>query len=287
MLAYVDGELVPEAQAAVSIFDSGFNFADGVFEGIRVYGGRVFRLEEHLSRLVASARVFEIEIPLDRDALRGEILRWLRANDVGDAFHFRPIVTRGRRFPPRLDPRFAPGPSTVVFVGGPVTAGRRDGIGAAVAELRRIAPSALDPHAKSLNYGNNILARLEAHRRGVDDLLMLDDRGYLAEATAANVFLVYDGALLTPTTYSCLEGITRSAVLELARAHGVTCEEADIEPEMVADAEEIFLTGTGVEILPVIELDGIPVGDGGTGELTTQLQADYEELIRSEAIAID
>lgn len=286
MLAYVNGSLVEQEQAAVPVLDSGFNFADGVFEGIRVYAGRVFRLGLHLERLYASARAFEIEIGLEPEELAGEILRWLRANGVEDGFHFRPIVTRGDRFPPRLDPRFATGRANLVFVGGPISPAATAGLRVAIGTLRQSSPDAVDPHVKSLNYGNSILGRLEAYRRGVDDLLMLDDRGHLAEATAANLFLVRDGALLTPTTYACLDGVTRRAVIALAGERGLHVEEAALEPAVIASTDEVFLTGTGSELVPVVAVDGRPVGAGAAGPVTTVLRTAYGELVRSEGVPI-
>src|SRR4051794_37650763 len=145
MLAYVNGELLPEHEATVSVFDAGLNFADGVFEGIRVYGGKVFRLRQHLDRLYASAATFELEIGLEIEGLQAEILRWLSANRVVDDFHFRPIVTRGRRFPPRMDPRFSDGKATLIFVGGPVSAAP-PGVKVVTSPIHRPAPSALPAH---------------------------------------------------------------------------------------------------------------------------------------------
>jgi branched-chain amino acid aminotransferase len=287
VFVYLNGELVPEAEAAVSVYDSGLNFADGVFEGIRVYAGRVFRLERHLERLFASARAFEIEIGMSADELAREILRWLRANGVRDGYHFRPIVTRGDRIPPRLDPRFCTGGPRVLFVGGPAASASLGGVRAVLSGVRRTAPDALDPRVKSLSYGNHLLARLDALRRGADDALMLDDRGHLCEATAANVFVVRDGRLATPTTRACLSGITRQAVLELAGELGLATEEVDLAPEAVSGSDEIFLTGTGAEVTPVVALDGRPVGDGAAGPLTRRLAAAYGALVRSEGVPID
>ncbi len=284
MLAYVNGELVPEEKAVVSVFDAGLNFADGVFEGIRVYGGKVFRLAEHLDRLYASAAAFELDPGLAKQDLESEILRWLAANRVTNDFHFRPIVTRGRRFPPRMDPRFSSGDATVIIVGGPVS---KPGTGARIvtSPIRRPAPSVLPPHVKTLSYGPALLARLDAIRRGADEAIMLDELGLVAEASVANVFAVSDGALLTPVPRACLDGITRRAIIALGRAAGLQVLEVGLTPEALAGAEEIFLTGTSAEVTPVLELDVVAL-PGAPGPLTRRLAADYAELTRSEGTTI-
>jgi branched-chain amino acid aminotransferase len=283
-LAYVNGELVAEEQATVSVFDAGLNFADGVFEGVRVYDGRVFRLDEHLERLYASAATFELNIGLERDQLAAEILRWLTANGVTSDFHFRPIVTRGKRFPPRMDPRFSKDESTVIIVGGPVSPAGA-GMRVVVSPVRRPAPAALPAHVKSLSYGPALLARLDAIRRGVDEAIMLDELGLVAEASVANLFVVAGGALLTPQPRACLDGITRRAVMALGREAGLNVVEVGLTPEALADAEEVFLTGTSAEVTPVLELDGRRLGDGA-GPVTRELRAAYAELTRSEGTPI-
>jgi branched-chain amino acid aminotransferase len=284
VLAYVNGELVPEDKATVSIFDAGLNFADGVFEGIRVYGGKVFRLGEHLDRLYASAATFEIDPGLSRDDLEAEILRWLSANRVSDDFHFRPIVTRGRRFPPRMDPRFSSGDATVIIVGGPVSH-PGTGMHVVTSPIRRPAPSVLPAHVKTLSYGPALLARLDAIRRGADEAIMLDELGLVAEASVANVFAVVDGALLTPVPRACLDGITRRAIIELGRAAGFHVLEVGLTPEALAGADEIFLTGTSAQVTAVLELDGVEL-PGAPGPVTRRLADDYGELTRTEGTAI-
>jgi len=283
-LAYVNGELMPEEQATVSVFDAGLNFADGVFEGVRVYGGKVFRLDEHLDRLYASAATFELNIGMEKDEFASEILRWLTANGVKDDFHFRPIVTRGKRFPPRMDPRFSKDASTVIIVGGPVSPAGA-GMRVVVSPVERPAPAALPAHVKSLSYGPALLARLDAIRKGVDEAIMLDELGLVAEASVANVFAVTDGALLTPQPRACLDGITRRAVMALGRDAGMTVVEVGLTPEALASADEVFLTGTSAEVTPVLELDGRGLGDGA-GPVTGKLRAAYAELPRSEGTPI-
>jgi branched-chain amino acid aminotransferase len=277
LLAYVNGDLVPEEEATVSVFNAGLNFADGVFEGIRVYGGKVFKLDEHIDRLYASAATFEIDIGLTKNEFKAEILRWLSANDVDSDFHFRPIVTRADRFPPRMDPRFSDGPAVIVIIGGPVAPAGK-GMKVVTSPIRRPAPSALPAHVKSLSYGPALLARLDAVRRGADESILLDELGLVAEASVANVFTVTAGALLTPKPRACLDGITRRAVIELARDAGYTAVEVGLTPEALAEADEVFLTGTSAEVTPVLELDGRRVSGGEAGPVTRELSVAYGRL---------
>jgi branched-chain amino acid aminotransferase len=285
LLAYVNGVLVPEDEATISVFNAGFNFADGVFEGIRVYGGRVFRLDQHLDRLAASAAAFELDLGMSVGALRGEVLRWLAANGVDSDFHFRPIVTRADRHPPRMDPRFSSGDPTVVIVGGAVSQPPA-GVAAVLSSVRRPAPSVLPAHVKSLSYGPALLARLDAIRRGADEAIMLDELGLVAEASVANLFAVARGVLLTPVPRACLDGITRRAIIDLSRERGYRALEVELTPEALASADEIFLTGTSAEVTPVLTLDGRPVADGEAGPITRELAAAYRDLVYSEGTAI-
>jgi branched-chain amino acid aminotransferase len=285
VLAYVNGDLLPEQEATVSVFNAGLNFADGVFEGIRVYDGKVFKLSEHIERLYASAATFEIEIGLTEEELSAEILRWLSANEVTSDFHFRPIVTRADRFPPRMDPRFSEGSTVIVIIGGPVSPAG-NGMKVVTSPIRRPAPSALPAHVKSLSYGPALLARLDAIKRGADEAILLDELGLVAEASVANVFAVSGGALLTPKPRACLDGITRRAVMDLARGAGYTAVEVGMTPELLAEADEIFLTGTSAEITPVLELDGQPVSGGEAGPMTRDLAEAYRGLTRSEGVPI-
>ncbi len=283
---YVNGCLVAQDEAVVSVFDSGLGFGDGVFEGLRVYNGRVFRLEAHLARLYQSAAVFEIDIGFAPDQFAAEILGWLSENNVRSDFHFRPIVTRGTRFPPRSDPRLIIEGPTILFVGGPIEPTSMDGIRAIISSIRRTAPDALDPHVKSLSFANNLLPRLEARRYGADDAVVLDAAGFVAEGSTANIFVVRDGELLTPFPRACLAGVTRAAVIELAREAGLPVAERDIPPTEVIGADEVLLTGTGAEITPIIEINGHRIGDGGPGPVTLELARRYAALVASDGTEI-
>jgi branched-chain amino acid aminotransferase len=281
LLIYVNGTLMPSREAAVPVWDSGFNFADGVFEGVRVYAGRVFKLDEHVRRLYESARAFQIDVGMTREQFAGAVLEWLRANRIRDDFHFRPIVTRGNRFPPRMDPRFVEGPATIVFVGGAIRPAGLDGIRLAVSSVRRPGADMLDPRIKSLNYGNNLLARLDARRRGADDAVLLDREGFVAESSGANIFVVRDGELLTPWPKACLEGITRRTLLQLAGDHGIPAGQRDLSVGDLLCADEVFLAGTGTEVTPVTEVDGRTIGDGRAGPVTRRLASWYADAVRS------
>jgi branched-chain amino acid aminotransferase len=283
---YVNGTLIPAREATVPVWDSGLNFADGVFEGVRVYARRVFKLHEHVARLYRSARAFQIDVGMAEAQFADAVLGWLAANRVRDDFHFRPIVTRGNRYPPRMDPRFVEGGATILFVGGSMASAGLEGMRVIVSSLRRTGADVLDPRIKSLNYGNNLLARLEARRRGVDDAIMLDREGFVAEASGANVFVVRDGQLLTPWPKACLEGITRRTLMELATAEGVPASERDITATEVVKADEVFLAGTGTEVAPVTEVEGIIIGSGQIGPVTRMLASRYAELVRSTGAPI-
>jgi branched-chain amino acid aminotransferase len=283
---YLNGRLVAQDEAVVSVFDSGLGFGDGVFEGLRVYNGRVFRLEAHIARLYQSAAVFDIDIGLPPDRFAAEILDWLSKNHVRGDFHFRPIVTRGTRFPPRSDPRLVTGGPTILFIGGTIQATSMDGIRVIISSIRRTAPDALDPHVKSLSFANNLLPRLEARRYGADDAVVLDAAGFVAEGSTANIFVVRHGELLTPFPRACLAGVTRAAVIELAREAGLSVAEGYISPAELIGADEVLLTGTGAEITPVVEVNGHTIGKGGAGPVTRELARQYATLVSSEGTAI-
>jgi branched-chain amino acid aminotransferase len=286
LLVYINGEFVPESQATISVFDSAFNFGDAVFEGMRVYDGLVFALDEHIKRLYESAKAVAIDIPLTQAEMRVAILDWLRRNNIKDGFHFRPIVTRGDRHPPRTSTKFITSLPNIVFIGGPIDPPEGNGLRLVTASIRRIPPQALDSKIKSGNFLNNILAKIEAFRQGADDALMYDTQGYLAEASAANVFLMRRDVLLTPLPKSCLEGITRGAVMRLAEEQGIPVRERDITPVEVYTADEVFLSGTAAEITPVVEVDARTIGAGEPGPITRDLSARFSEFVRQEGVPI-
>jgi len=265
--------------ATISAFDSGFHYADGCFESIRVYNRRVFRFDDHLDRLYAGVKILRLPLVLGRSELVEAIVRWLKANEVIDGFHFKIMVTRGPRRPPRLDFRFAPGPATVVMTGNDLHGPARGTLRLASVATRRPAADALDPRLKTMSWGANVQARLEANDHGADDALMLDANGFTAASCAANVFAVRQGRLLTPYPRACLRGITRQTVIELAADLGLPAAEADLSTADLKAADEVFLTGTSSELIPVGSIDGCQIGEGdGPGPWMARLLAAYREL---------
>jgi branched-chain amino acid aminotransferase len=280
MLIYVDGKLVPKEDAKVSVFDHGFLYGDGVFEGIRVYDGNVYRLKEHLDRLYESAKSIALEVPLSHKELTQATLDTIAANGMRDAY-IRLVVSRG---PGDLgiDPGKCKKASLIIIVGSISMYPEelyRTGISIVTSSVPRVPPQCLDPRIKSLNYLNNILAKIEARWSGVPEVLMLNHMGNVAECTADNIFVVKRGALATPDLMqSALGGVTRGTVLELAREAGIPTREGVLGMHDLFNADECFLTGTGAEIMPVISVDGRVVGDGKPGKMTRDLLDRYREL---------
>jgi len=279
---YVNGRITSKAEAMISVYDHGYLYGDGVFEGIRVYDGRVFKLEEHLDRLYSSARQIMLSIPLDREAMREAILHTVRATGLREAY-IRPVISRG---PGDLgiDPRKCPAPTVIIIVDAiqlyPREAYER-GLRMITATVRRPAPDALNGRIKSLNYLNNILARIEANQAGVDEALMLTADGYVCECSADNLFVVAGGQVWTPAPHlGLLQGVTRDVVLELARDLGIPAAERVFTLYDVYAAEECFLTGTGAELGPVVEIDGRQIGTGLPGPVTARLVAAFRDLAR-------
>lgn len=279
---YVNGRITSREDATVSVYDHGYLYGDGVFEGIRVYGGRVFKLDEHLDRLYDSARHILLDIPLSRQEMRDAIIATVRHSGLQDAY-IRPVVSRG---PGDLgiDPKKCAEATVVIIVDGirlyPEEAYER-GLRMVTATVRRPAPDALNGRIKSLNYLNNILARIEANQAGVEEALMLTPEGYVCECSADNIFMVRNGRVWTPATHlGLLQGVTRDVVLGLAQELGIGAEERIFTLHDVYAANECFLTGTGAEVAPVVEVDGRQIGDGRPGPITHRLSAAFRDLAR-------
>ncbi len=288
LLVYLDGELVPEDEAKVSVFDHGVLYGDGVFEGIRAYSGRVFRLEQHLERLYDSARAIMLEVPLTPAELGEAVLATCRANDLHDAY-IRLVVTRGKG-DLGLDPRGCAQP-TVFIIAASIALYPEEyydkGLELITCTTRRISPDALDPGIKSLNYLNNIIAKIETVRAGVPEGIMLSADGYVAECTGDNIFLVRDDHVVTPpTSVGNLKGITRQVAMELLAEMGVGAREELFHLLEVYSAEEIFLTGTAAEIIPVVCVDSRTIGEGTPGALTQKLRQAFHELTGREGMPI-
>lgn len=288
VVTYVNGRFVPKEEASVSVFDHGFLYGDGVFEGIRAYNGRVFRLDEHLDRLYESAQAIMLEIPLGKAELREAILETLRRNGLRDAY-IRPVVSRGKG-DLGLDPRKCAAPTVIIIADAiqlyPPEAYAR-GLRTITATVRKTRPDMLNPRVKSLNYLNNILARLEANRAGADEAIMLSADGYVCECSADNIFIVRDGAVWTPPPFlGILQGVTRDAVLGLARDLAFPTAERVFTLHDIYTAEECFLTGTGAEVGPVVEVDGRRIADGRPGPVTVRLVAAFRDLVRQSGTPI-
>ncbi len=287
LLVNVNGVLRHRDEPHVSAFDSAVQGGDAVWEGLRVYDGRVFRLTEHLARLRRSARALAFaEIPAD-DAITAEIARTLIANSMRDGVHIRLTLTRGVKITSGMDPRLnTAGPTLIVLAEHKPPVYDSAGIRLATASVRRPSPDVLDPTIHHNNLINSILAKIEANAAGVDDALLLDGRGFVAETNATHVFAVVSGSLLTPTTRACPEGITRSVVLELADRYGVPHQVTDLSLARLYAADEVFVTGTMGELTPVLEVDGRSVGDGAPGRLTARFTGWFRELTAAEGTRV-
>ncbi|MCJ2554812.1 MAG: branched-chain-amino-acid transaminase [Candidatus Thermoplasmatota archaeon] len=288
LLAYVNGEFLPESDAKVSVFDHGLLYGDGIFEGIRAYNGRVFRLDDHLRRLYDSAKAIHLEIPHPVDEMRDLILELCRRNEIEDGY-IRPVVTRGKG-DLGLDPRKVKGGPTVVIIARPfeVLYGDKyeEGLTLITSTYRRVPSQSVSPNIKSLNYLNQILARVEANIHDADEALLLDLQGYVSEASADNFFVVRDEVLTTPPTASILQGVTRQTVLEIADELGYEARERFFTLYDVYGADEAFITGTAAEIAPVVRVDDRVIGDGKPGRITKQITARYRDLVRSTGTPI-
>ena len=287
-LVYVDGRFYPKDEARVSVFDHGFLYGDGVFEGIRAYGGRVFRLGEHLRRLYDSAKAIMLDIPLDSAQLEGVVLEACRRNGLRDGY-VRLVVSRGKG-DLGLDPRKCPRP-TIVCIADTIALYPPElydqGMRVMTVATRRNGVESLNPRIKSLNYLNNILAKVEANQAGYAEVLMLNEQGLVVECTGDNIFIVRGRRLLTPPAWvGILEGITRGAVMEVAAAAGLEVREEVFTRLDVWTADECFLTGTAAEAIPVVECDGRAIGTGRPGPVTADLIRRFRALCGSEGVEI-
>ncbi len=275
---WVGDRLWPRAEARVSVFDSSVQGGDAVWEGLRVYDGRVFRLADHLERLLDSARALRFEPLPDPAAVRRALFATLEANGMRDGAHVRLTLTRGPKSTSGMSPRFnRKGTCLIVLAEWKPPVYDPAGIRLITSSIRRNPPQCLDSRIHHNNLLNNILAKLEADAAGVDDAVMLDLRGFVAETNATNIFLVKYGELATPIADGCLPGITRKVVLEIAREAEIPTREARITPAELWTADEVFTTGTMGELSPVLEIDGRRIGDGGAGPLTRRLRELFRE----------
>ncbi len=286
MKIYLDGQYVEKADARISVFDHGLLYGDGVFEGIRLYDGCVFRLEEHLERLEFSAKAILLKLPLSRREMADVVCETCRRNGLTDGY-IRLIVTRGVGNL-GLSPVGCERP-TVIVIADTIALYPAEyyekGLDIVTVPTRRINPAAINPAVKSLNYLNNVLARIEASQHGAPEAIMLNDQGFVAECTGDNIFMLRKGRLYTPDT-SCgaLKGITRDAVFDIARDLDVPLVEANLTRYDFWTAEECFLTGTAAEVVPVVRIDGREVGDGHPGPVTQRFIENFRERVRREGV---
>ena len=280
LLVNINGTLVHRDDAGVSPFDSVVQGGDAVWEGLRLYGGRIFRLTEHLDRLRASALAMAFTDIPSHEAITREVARTLDANAMTDGVHIRLTLTRGVKYTSGMDPRLnAAGPTLIVLAEHKPPVYDRRGVRLITSGIRRIPPDCVDQNIHSCNLINSILAKIQANAAGVDDALMLDLAGFVAETNATHVFVVRRGAVSTPRTTSCPEGITRSVVLDLCAEHGLPAAERDLSLTDVYAADEMFCTGTMGELVPVVEVDGRPIGDGESGAVTGKLTDWFNALV--------
>ncbi|WP_230499119.1 branched-chain-amino-acid transaminase [Pseudoneobacillus rhizosphaerae] len=285
-MIFLSGKFVKKEEAVVSVYDHGFLYGDGVFEGIRVYSGNVFRLENHLKRLYESAHSIMLTIPYTLEEMTQIIVETVRINELQSAY-IRVVVSRGQGNL-GLDPSSCSMPRVIV-IAEELTLYPKElyerGLKVGSVATRRNRPDVLSPQIKSLNYLNNILVKLEANQAGVDEALMLNDQGYVTEGSADNIFIIKNGIIYTPPVYlGALEGITRNAIIELARTNGYELKEQPFTRHDVYIADEVFLTGTAVEVIAVNEVDTRQIKDGKPGPITTHLLNEFRKLVTTDGV---
>ncbi len=284
MYIYLNNSFVPKEEAKVSVFDHGLMYGDGIFETLRSYSGTVFRIDSHIDRLFGSAEMIRLAIPKGKDELKEVICQSLKINRLKEAY-IRISITRGKG-EIGLDPDLCKEP-TIIVISKPLTPYQEElyrmGVRIIISAVRRMPPNALDPAIKSLNFLNNIMAKISAKDKKVFDALMLNAQGYVTETTTANIFIVKKGLIITPPLSSgILNGITRTAIILISRAIGIALLEQDILPSDLYKANEAFLTNTSLEIMPVVEIDGNLIGDGRPGETTRRLLGEYRSIVAQE-----
>jgi branched-chain amino acid aminotransferase len=288
MKIYLDGKFVDAADAKVSVFDHGLLYGDGIFEGIRLYQGNVFRLEEHLERLWYSAKALLLDIPISRQEMAVAVCEACRQNGLRDGY-IRLVVTRGVG-DLGLSPWLCPKP-TIFIIADKISLYPPEyyatGLSIVTVATRRTSPAALAPAVKSLNYLNNILAKLEARQAGALEAIMLNEQGFVAECTGDNVFIVHKGRLFTPAAQEgALKGITRGTIFDIAKGLGLPLEEHQLTRYDLWNADECFLTGTGAEVIPVVKLDGREIGAGKPGPISHRILAEFRRRVLVEGTKI-
>ena len=288
MLIYIDGDFLPKAEAKVSVFDHGLLYGDGVFEGIRSYNGRVFKLDEHLERLYDSAKSIMLQIPMPIETMKETVLETLRRNHLSEAY-IRLVVTRGVG-DLGLDPDKCPKPSIIIIADKIALYPQKfyeEGLEIVTVSIRRNYSEAINPRIKSLNYLNNILAKIEGKQSGAEEVLMLNAEGYVVECSGDNIFWVKNDVIVTPPVHmGILDGVTRNSVIDLARDAGMQVEERVFTRHDLYIADECFLTGTAAEVIPVVKIDRRAIGDGQPGKITEKLIAAFRQFAHSSGTPI-
>jgi len=283
MKIYIDGKYYDRAEARISVFDHGLLYGDGVFEGLRIYGGRIFKLKEHIERLYMSAKAILLDIPMTADKMGTAVSEAVKVNEKENGY-IRLIVTRGEGLL-GIDPSSCARPSVIIIVGDiqmyPDEYYEK-GVAIITSSSRRMPSDCLDPRIKSLNYLNNVMAKLEARQAGCLEAVMLNSEGFVAECTGDNIFIVKNNELLTPATYNgALDGITMQTVLELAESIGIKTHQTTMTRYDLYNADECFMTGTGAEIIPVTGIDGRVIADGKPGNIIRRLVKGFREIVMS------
>ncbi len=286
---YLNGELVEKENAKISVFDHGLLYGDGVFEGIRAYSKRIFKLDEHIDRLYNSAKVIMLEIPVKKDEFKNAVIKICKANGITDGY-IRPIVTRGEG-DLGLSPWICKGPS-VIIIADKIQLYPEElyekGMPVVTVPTRRNLNEAVSPMVKSLNYLNNIMAKIEGKIAGVEEVIMLNNDGYVAECSGDNIFMIKGNKIYTPSVVAgALPGITRDTVIDLAESAGYSVAEKFFSRAEMFIADEVFLTGTGAEIVPVIQIDGRVIGDGKPGKITRELVKKFKNYVNSHGTPIE
>jgi len=287
LLININGELLPRAEAKISVFDSLVQGGDGCWEGLRVYQGKIFRLSRHLERLFHSAKAMGFESIPTEASIRQEIKRTLEANDMHDGVHIRLTLSRGEKITSGMDTRLnQAGPTLIVLAEHKPPVYDKQGLRLVTSSVRRSPPDCLDPKIHHNNLLPSILAKMEANAAGADDAIMLDLRGFVAETNATHLFLVEKGAVKTSRTVACPEGVTRAAILQVCADNGIPSEVTDLSLAEFHRAEEVFCTGTMGELASVVEIDGRRIGTGEVGTLTKRLSSLYVELTTNEGESV-
>jgi len=278
-IVYVNGKFVKKSLAFISVYDSGFMHGDGIYEGIRVYQGKVFMLEEHIKRLFESAKTIDIDIGISREEMKRIVLETVRVNKIKDDIHIRLMVTRGKKIVSGMNPKYnIGGASIVVLYDYKPPIFNKSGVKLITSTFRRAAPYFLDPKIHSMNQLNQIMASIEANRQGANEAIMLDINGFVAETNGTTIFMIKDGIFYTPTIDYILVGITRKYLIELAKEKGCKVIERNISISEFYNADEVFICGTVGEIVPVSEIDGKKIGERVPGKYTNWLMNEYKKM---------